>query len=175
MMRLFIISAKNGIHRLPNQASSRTDLHIPTPNHSPRPEVDILLKQPTQRPANGLLLIISLPWQIWHDQPNVFSWSWFKRLESQSQLLGTQTGKKRGGHSENLQKPSKRHGQRGSREALRHLLSWAWLLCQLSPFPPSISTDAFYLGCPESASIFCTQKTMGRIIPIRKWKARVEM
>lgn len=119
MMRLFIISAKNGIHRLPNQASSRTDLHIPTPNHSPRPEVDILLEQPTQRPANGLLLIISLPWQIWHDQPNVFSWSWFKRLESQSQLLGTQTGKKRGGHSENLQKPSKRHGHTAPRETGR--------------------------------------------------------
>lgn len=109
MMRLFIISAKKGIHCLPNQASSRTDLHIPTPNHSPRPGVDILLKQPTQRPANSLLLTVSLPWQIWNGQPNVFSWSWFKRLESQSQLLGMQTGKKNGGHRENLQKPSKRY------------------------------------------------------------------
>ena len=62
-----------------------------------------------------------------------------------------------------------------SHEALRHLLSWAWLLCHLSPFPLSIRTDTFYLSCPESASIFCTQKTMGRIILISKWKARLKM
>lgn len=109
MMRLFIISATEFIV-LPNQASSRTDLHIPTPNHSPRPGwisySNSQLKGQLMACYLLYLALTDMKWSTPMSSLGVDLRDWKVRVS----CLDADRKRKRGGLSENLQKPSKRHG-----------------------------------------------------------------